>query len=73
MFNDFCHPHEHKISSINNLFNRLNTYPISKEAKEKELNLIKHTLHNNIMNTIIKHTAPQNKNKKLTRTHNTRK
>jgi hypothetical protein len=33
--NDSCHPREHKISSINYLTNRLNTYPVSKEAKEK--------------------------------------
>jgi hypothetical protein len=33
--NDSCHPHEHKVSSINYLVNRLNIYPISKEAKEK--------------------------------------
>jgi hypothetical protein len=45
--NDSCHPHEHKISSINYLMNRLNTYPISEEAKKKELNTIKNTLENN--------------------------
>jgi hypothetical protein len=39
--NDYCRPHKHKISSINYLVNRLNTYSISKEAKENELNIIK--------------------------------
>jgi hypothetical protein len=38
---DSCHPHEHKISNINYLMNRINIYPITKEAKEKELNIIK--------------------------------
>jgi hypothetical protein len=41
MSNDSYHPHEYKTSSINYLVNRLNTYPVSKEVKEKELN-IKH-------------------------------
>jgi hypothetical protein len=38
---DSCLPHEHKMLSINYLVNRLNAYPVSKEAKEKELNIIK--------------------------------
>jgi hypothetical protein len=33
---DSCHPYEHKILSINKLVNRLNMYPISKEAEERE-------------------------------------
>jgi hypothetical protein len=32
---------EHKMSGINYLLNRLNTYPITDEAKEKEQNTIK--------------------------------
>jgi hypothetical protein len=35
-----CHPHKHKISSINYL---INTYPISKEAKTKTKHFIKCT------------------------------
>jgi hypothetical protein len=27
--NDSCHPHEYKISNINYVINRLNTYPAS--------------------------------------------
>jgi hypothetical protein len=34
--NDSCHLHENKIPCISYLVNRLKTYPISKEAKEKE-------------------------------------
>jgi hypothetical protein len=49
--NDSCHSYEHKISSINYLMNRVHTYPITKEAKERELNIIKDTLHNNEYNT----------------------
>jgi hypothetical protein len=62
---DRCHchcicPQEHKISSTMYLVNRLNTYQISKEAKEKELNIIKHTLHNNYnIYKIMKHPDPQ--------------
>jgi hypothetical protein len=57
--NDSLHPHEHKISRIDYLVNRLNAYPIPKEAKEKGLNIIKDTLHNNDCNItkIKKHPA----------------
>jgi hypothetical protein len=34
---DLCHPHEQKASSINCVLNRLRAYPITEEAKEKEL------------------------------------
>jgi hypothetical protein len=30
-----CHPYEHKISAINYLINRINTYPITKKKKQK--------------------------------------
>jgi hypothetical protein len=44
-------------------------YPISTEAKEKELNIIENTLHNNKynMNKIIEHPAPQKQNTDMTR------
>lgn len=48
--NDSCHPHEHKMSSVNYLMNRMLTYPVTKEAKEKELNIIPNILHNNRYN-----------------------
>jgi hypothetical protein len=38
------------MSSINCLVNRLHTYPITKEAKKKELNTVKDRLHNNKYN-----------------------
>jgi hypothetical protein len=34
--NDSCHPYEHKTSAIKYLINRVNTYPITKEAKRKK-------------------------------------
>jgi hypothetical protein len=62
--NDSCHPHEHKISGIKYLANRLNTYPVSKEVEETELNIIKNTLPNNNYNIkkMKKHAAPQKHN-----------
>jgi hypothetical protein len=33
--NNSCHPHQQKILSINYLLNRLQTYPITEETKEK--------------------------------------
>jgi hypothetical protein len=35
------------INSKHELLNRVHTYPITKEAKTKELNIIQDTLHNN--------------------------
>jgi hypothetical protein len=45
--NSSCHPNEHKLASINYLTNRVYTYPLSKHAKETELNNIKTILQNN--------------------------
>jgi hypothetical protein len=42
-----CHPLEHKMSGINYLLNRINTYPITKEGKQTETNIIKSILYNN--------------------------
>jgi hypothetical protein len=42
--NDLCHPYEHKIANISYLINRVHTYPVTKEAKTKELNIIQDTL-----------------------------
>jgi hypothetical protein len=50
ILNDSCHPHEHKISTINCLINRVNTYPVLKEAREKELS---YKIHNKTI-TIIR-------------------
>jgi tRNA A-37 threonylcarbamoyl transferase component Bud32 len=40
--NGSCHPYEHKISGVNYLTNRVLTYPIIKEAKEKENVITRH-------------------------------
>jgi hypothetical protein len=45
--NDSWHPYEYKIASINYLMNKVNTYPITNEAKTREINVIQDTLHNN--------------------------
>jgi hypothetical protein len=36
--NSSCHPHEHKRSGINYLLTRLYTYPITRKAKDVEMN-----------------------------------
>jgi hypothetical protein len=41
MPSDSCHPYEHKMLIINYLMNRVNTYPITNEAKTKKLNIYK--------------------------------
>jgi hypothetical protein len=46
--NDSCHPFEHKTSAIKYLINRVNTYPITNEAKKKkEISIIHNILRNN--------------------------
>jgi hypothetical protein len=46
--NDSCHPPEHKNSAITYLINHMDTYPISKENQNHELQTIKTILQNNI-------------------------
>jgi hypothetical protein len=65
---------EHKIASINYLTNRVHTYPIIKEAKTKELNIIQDTLHNNEYNKNINVCHSKNhKNKNVSPQHQTTK
>jgi hypothetical protein len=45
--NNSCHPNEHKLASINYLTNKVHTYPLSKHAKETELDTIKAILQCN--------------------------
>jgi hypothetical protein len=46
-------------------------YPVSKEAKENELNIIKSTLHNNNyhINIVVKYPAPQKQNTDIDSQH----
>jgi hypothetical protein len=39
--NNSSYPLRHKISNISYFVNKLNTYPVFKEVKEKELNIMK--------------------------------
>jgi hypothetical protein len=45
--NESCHPTQHKITAINYMINRLNTYPLSKHEKNGERDTIKHILEQN--------------------------
>jgi hypothetical protein len=49
-------------------------YPISKGAKEKELNIIRSMLHNNNhnINKVIKHPTPQKQNTDIDSQHKKR-
>jgi hypothetical protein len=42
-----CHPYEYKKSAINYLINRMNTFPITNESKDQELQTIRIILKNN--------------------------
>jgi hypothetical protein len=78
--NDFCHPEEHKKSTINYLINHMNTYPITDVNKTHELQHIKTILHNNSypthiheskhkLNHVNMNTPPKNKQKWATLTY----
>jgi hypothetical protein len=47
LLNIYCHPHEHKKSVINHLYNRMHTYKLTKENKNKEKEIIAQILKNN--------------------------
>jgi hypothetical protein len=42
-----CHPTQHKVSGINYLINRLNTYPFEESGKKKEKDIIRQMLKQN--------------------------
>jgi hypothetical protein len=44
---DSCHPQEHKLAAIRYLSNRIETYNLNHKDKEKEINKLIQTLHNN--------------------------
>jgi hypothetical protein len=52
------------MSYINYLLNRINTYPITKEGKQTEINTIKSILHNNKYDINISDKLTQKKQKK---------
>jgi hypothetical protein len=60
LHNSSCHPNEHKKSAINYLYNRINTYKLTKENKNKEEEAIAHILENNGY-------SPQIKNKRASK------
>jgi hypothetical protein len=45
--NQSCHPTQHKITAINYMINRLNTYPVNENQKNAERDKIKHILLQN--------------------------
>jgi hypothetical protein len=70
--NDSCHPREQKTSSINYLLNRLHTYPMTEEAKQKEL-YIKHIMQRQIYRKLnqdaLHHTRTERKHRTTTPKH----
>jgi hypothetical protein len=68
---DSCHPTEHKYAAIRHLQNRLNSYQLSHEKREKERKIIQDILHNNGYNTsVLKSVSNSKKHKNKTeRTH----
>jgi hypothetical protein len=64
-----CHPHEHKISGINYLINRLHSYPTTDEARKIERNTIKCILYNNAYDTNITDKTIYTEEKKTKPTH----
>jgi hypothetical protein len=50
---DSCHPQEHKHAAIRHMINRMNTYKLNKEYKERERNTIKHIISKNKFDTTL--------------------
>jgi hypothetical protein len=44
--NDSCHPSEHKVAAIRYFANRINTYELSSDNKQIEVDTVKQILHN---------------------------
>ena len=44
---DSCHPLEHKMAAVRYFVNRINTYGLSNNSKQAEIDTIKHILRNN--------------------------
>jgi hypothetical protein len=68
--NSSCHPHEHKLSGISYLVNRLYTYPITKKAKDTETDTIKNILYNNDYDINLLNKQPPHQKKRKEYTHN---
>jgi len=51
--NDSCHPQEHKMAAIHYLHNRMITYDMSPENRQKEIHTIQQILRNNKYNPSI--------------------
>jgi hypothetical protein len=68
---DSWHPYEHKRAAINFLINRMNTYPLSYDNKNKEETIIRTILNNNNypQNTIQRIPKPSKKNNIKKRDH----
>jgi hypothetical protein len=62
MPNSSCHPFEHKQSGIKCLLNRLHTYPITRESKQKEENTIKTHHKNRYSTNLITKQMPHKQN-----------
>jgi len=45
--NDSCHPPEHKHAAMHYMYNRMNSYQLSKSCKEQEYNIIRQNMYNN--------------------------
>jgi hypothetical protein len=50
---DSCHPNEHKLATVQYLYNRMNMHKLSSENLCKENNTIQQVLHNNGFETSV--------------------
>jgi len=61
---DSCHPIEHKYAAIRYLQNRLNSYQLSREKRDKEKIIIQEILQNNGYNTSVLESVSSSKKHK---------
>ena len=61
--NDWCHPKEHKTAAIRCLYNRMETYKLTHQNRQKERNKIKQILMNNKYDALTASRLNNNKKK----------
>ena len=71
---DSCHPREQKMAAVRYFVNRINTYGLSNNSKQAEIDTIKHILHNNlyevsILDKMIRKEEKRNTNQQQTPEH----
>jgi hypothetical protein len=67
--NDSCHPLEQKLAATRYFANRIHTYNLDHPQKQKEIDIVKHIIHNNKYNTSLLNRICNNTKQKQRQRH----